>query len=61
MDFDAFLAEKMYKAYSAFTNNKNFMGNEMPKWVDLPDSIRGAWKASAIEAQQIIKPLVSNT
>lgn len=39
-------AARAYRAYGQFTDNKNFMGNEMPRWEDLPEKIRGAWHAT---------------
>jgi len=41
------LAEGAYSAYGRSTGNKNFRGEEMPKWEDLPESIRAAWSAAA--------------
>lgn len=40
------LAKEAYEAYGKFTDNKNFRGEEMPKWEDLPERIRGAWAAA---------------
>ena len=40
-------AERAYEAYGAVTNNRNFQGNPMPKWADLPPIIRGAWANAA--------------
>ncbi len=37
------LAAKAYDAYGGVTNYKNFQGNPMPKWEDLPDTIKIAW------------------
>lgn len=39
-------AARAYWAYGQFTGNKNFLGNEMPRWEDLPEKIRGAWHAT---------------
>jgi hypothetical protein len=35
-----------YDAYGAFTDWKNFAGNPMPHWNDLPDRIKDAWRAA---------------
>lgn len=43
----AILAEIGYQAYSASTDNKNFRGEEMPTWADLPSGIKAAWTAAA--------------
>jgi len=51
------LAKKAYEAYGQFTNNKNFLGEEMPKWEDLPDKIRGAWAAAT---KEITKEIVAS-
>jgi hypothetical protein len=40
------LAKGAYGAYGLSTNNKNFRGEEMPKWDELPEAIRSAWKAA---------------
>lgn len=42
-------AEQLYQAYGRSTNFKNFQGNPMPKWADLPDAIKEAWRAVADE------------
>lgn len=47
------MAEAMYLAYSASTNNKNFRGEEMPVFGDLPSSIKDAWVAAAIKAYEV--------
>jgi hypothetical protein len=43
------LAEQAYNAYSQATGNKNFMGNEMPKFNNLPENIKSAWNNAASE------------
>lgn len=47
-------AKAAYEAYGDFTDNKNFQGNPMPKWEDLPDKIRGAWQAASMELAQLV-------
>jgi hypothetical protein len=47
-------AESAYNAYGRFTDFKNFQGNPMPKWEDLPERIQGAWVAAV---QQVFKDL----
>jgi hypothetical protein len=41
------IAESAYKSYAASTGNKNFKGDPMPEWNDLPLGIQTAWEASA--------------
>ncbi len=41
------LARVAYHAYGEHTDFKNFQGNPMPKWEELPDRIRGAWRQAA--------------
>ena len=41
------IAQSAYRAYAASTGNKNFRGDPMPEWPDLPQSIRVAWEAAA--------------
>lgn len=40
------LAVVAYEAYSKSTGNKNFRGEEMPAYKDLPDNIKEAWRAA---------------
>lgn len=41
------LGRKQYEDYGNFVHWKNFQGNPMPKWDELPQTIRGAWAAVA--------------
>lgn len=41
------IAASAYKAYSASTGNKNYRGEPMPLWSDLPAAIQVAWEAAA--------------
>lgn len=43
------IAQAAYAAYGESTDNKNFQGDEMPTWEDLPSAIKRAWMA-AVEA-----------
>lgn len=40
------LAESAYYAYGKTTDFKNFQGNPMPEWKELPLRIVAAWKAA---------------
>jgi hypothetical protein len=40
-------AQRAYEAYGAVTDFKNFQGNPMPKWEELPAKIQHAWFAAA--------------
>lgn len=40
------LAEKAYNAYGQSTNFKNFLGQDMPKFTNLPEAIKKAWIAA---------------
>ncbi len=40
------IAKSAYLAYSASTGNKNFRGEEMPDFEDLPEAIRVAWECA---------------
>lgn len=40
------IAASAYRAYAASTGNKNFQGNPMPAFDDLPLSTRTAWEAA---------------
>lgn len=39
--------ERAYAAYGAVTSNKTFLGDPMPAWEDLGDTIQSAWIAAA--------------
>jgi hypothetical protein len=41
------IAQEAYEAYSESTGNKNFQGNEMPTWAELPEKIKTAWAVAA--------------
>ncbi len=38
------LAQSAYHAYGAQTDYKNYQGNPMPEWTDLPQGIKSAWR-----------------
>jgi hypothetical protein len=40
------IAQSAYRAYAASTGNKNYQGNPMPEFSDLPQAIRTAWEAA---------------
>jgi hypothetical protein len=44
------IAKSAYLAYSASTDNKNFRGEEMPKFEDLPVKIQTAWECAVRQA-----------
>lgn len=44
------IAASAYRAYAASTGNKNFRGEPMPAFPDLPPSIRVAWEAAVRQA-----------
>lgn len=44
------IAKSAYKAYAASTGNKNFRGEPMPEFEDLPRPIKTAWEAAVREA-----------
>ena len=48
------LAREAYDAYGATTLYKNFQGNPMPKWDDLPEKIRTAWVAAALRVRTCV-------
>jgi hypothetical protein len=41
------LAEAAYTSYSEATGGKNFQGDPMPTWDQLPQPIRNAWALAA--------------
>lgn len=44
------IAASAYRAYAASTGNKNFRGDPMPAFGDLPPAIRTAWEAAVRQA-----------
>jgi hypothetical protein len=40
-------AQRAYAAYGAVTGRKNFLGDPMPEWDELGDTIQSAWIAAA--------------
>jgi len=59
MDVILDLAKNAYDAYGKTTDYKNFMGNQMPGWDDLPVSIQQAWCASVISVVDTLRTLKS--
>jgi hypothetical protein len=41
------VAASAYRAYAASTGNRNFRGDPMHAWDDLPRPIRTAWEAAS--------------
>jgi hypothetical protein len=44
------MGEAAYSAYGKATGGKNFRGEPMPAWSDLPAPIRAAWQDAAAAA-----------
>lgn len=44
------MAKKMYMAYCENSGNKNFRGEECPKWEDLTTEVRSHWCAACVAA-----------
>lgn len=49
---ETYLARLGYEAYGNKANWKNYQGNPMPIWEDLPDNIKEYWKANAMAIHQ---------
>lgn len=49
------IASSAYRAYAASTGNKNYQGNPMPAFDDLPAPIRVAWEAAVRQAGDCLK------
>ncbi len=41
------VARAMYAAYGEITGHKNYLGNPMPDWADLGDTVQQAWLGAA--------------
>lgn len=48
------LAQRAYDAYGAETDHKNFRGEPMPAWDDLPCKIQDAWRSAALEVKNTL-------
>ncbi len=46
------IASSAYRAYAASTGNKNFRGDPMPIFDDLPQAIKTAWEAAVRQADR---------
>ncbi len=44
------IAASAYRAYAASTGNKNFRGDPMPAFDNLPQAIKTAWEAAVRQA-----------
>lgn len=42
------LAKVAYEAYTASSGGKNYRGDPCPAWHELPEAIRGHWRAVAV-------------
>lgn len=52
------LAQHAYAAYARATENKNFRGEPMPEWADLPQPTRNAWHAAVEQVRHnVLVPL----
>jgi hypothetical protein len=50
------IGEIAYQAYGQTTDFKNFQGNPMPKWEELPDKIKEAWMNASVKIASISSP-----
>lgn len=50
------LAREAYDAYGAVTDHKNFRGEPMPAFDDLPPTIKEAWRAAASRVAAVCLP-----
>lgn len=54
------LPKKMYAAYGASTNFKNFQNNPIPEWDALPEGVKAAWAAVAWQAVTHLTPSIED-
>lgn len=47
------MAAELYRAYGADSGWRNFQGNPMPEWLELPTAIRDHWVAAARAAERV--------
>ncbi|HEU4408344.1 MAG TPA: hypothetical protein VFS43_23980 [Polyangiaceae bacterium] len=50
------LAKIGYEAYGRHVGWKTFDGRDMPRWDELPDPTRDAWKAAAEAIEEAVPP-----
>jgi hypothetical protein len=50
------LSQQSYEAYGFSTDFKNYQGNPMPTWEQLPEAIQDAWTASVIRIAKLLNP-----
>lgn len=53
---DRDIAERLYAAYTANSDNLNYQGLACPAWADLTPAVRSHWCAVAIAADQLLAP-----
>ena len=44
------IARAAYDAYGNVTDHKNYRGDPMPEWDNLPEKIQQAWRAAVARA-----------
>ncbi len=49
------LARVAYEAYAADSDWKNYQGNPMPQWQDLPENIRQHWRAAIKKVTELLR------
>lgn len=49
------LEQTAYEAYGNKTDWKNFQGDPMPKWKDLPTAIQEAWHAAVMAVVNVLE------
>jgi hypothetical protein len=55
-DWEA-IAKRAYEAYDQDRGGLNYQGKPNPKWAELPEGIRHAWKVAALAVgEEIAKP-----
>lgn len=52
------VAQEAYEAYGRRTDFKNFQGNPMPKWEDLPPIIKEAWIVASRQAVASVNRII---
>ena len=52
------IASSAYRAYSKSTGNKNFRGEPMPEFKDLPDAIKDAWVDAVQDACDYVNHII---
>lgn len=50
----SYLASQAYESYCYTTGSKNYLGNPMPVWDELPSASKTAWRAAVTKVMELV-------